>query len=66
MMVHGECFGCKQPMAFNSSHVPSIRIAGKREPFCRQCVETANPIRKANGLPPLVIHPEAYEPEQVA
>lgn len=66
MMVHGSCYSCHAPIAFNATWVPSIRIDGKREPVCRGCIEAANPKRKANGLPPIVIHPEAYEPEQVA
>lgn len=66
MMIHGCCWSCRAPLAYNATYVPSIRIEGKREPLCRVCVETANPKRKANGLPLCVIHPEAYEPEQVA
>jgi hypothetical protein len=42
--------------------VPSIRIAGDRKPICLTCVNRANPMREANGLEPIVPHPEAYEP----
>jgi hypothetical protein len=41
--------------------VPSIRINGTREPICLACVTTVNPRREANGLPPIVPAPDAYE-----
>ena len=56
----------KDLMTYNASRVPSMRIAGVREPFCRTCIEAANPQRIANGLDPIVIHAEAYEAEEVA
>jgi len=65
MFVYGPCYGCGRVFAFNASHVPSIPINGVREPICRACVEQANPHRVKNGLAPIVIHPEAYEPEEV-
>jgi hypothetical protein len=46
---------------FNPIRVPSIRIDGVRQPICRNCVEEANPKRLANGLPPIVPAPDAYE-----
>lgn len=60
--VYGTCYGCKQTFTFNPNWVPSLRINGVKEPFCRACIEKANPIRKANGLAPIVIHPDAYKP----
>ena len=65
MSVIGECFTCKAPLTFNASRVPSIRIDGKREPICRACIALANPKRIENGLAPIAIHPQAYEPEEV-
>jgi hypothetical protein len=32
--------------------------------FCRACVEAANPERVRRGLPPIYIHPLAYEPAE--
>jgi len=49
-------------MSFNPLRVPSILIEGEKEPVCRVCIEQANPERIKNGLPPIEIHPEAYEP----
>jgi hypothetical protein len=67
--VIGQCFGCGRTFTFNHVHVPSVPAAasgtGTREPVCRACVEKANPVRIENGLPPIVIHPDAYEPEEV-
>lgn len=62
MFVLGECFGCKGLFTFNADFVPSIPIDGVREPICRACVERANPERIANGLEPIRVHPDAYEP----
>lgn len=57
----GICFGCKQPFSFNPVRVPSIMISGSKEPVCAGCVERVNPKRIANGLPPIVPLPDAYE-----
>lgn len=62
IFVLGECFGCKRLFSFHPNRVPSIRIAGAREPVCAACVERVNPRRIANGLPPIVPLPGAYEP----
>ena len=62
ILVHGFCANCGGHVSVNPNHCPSILIDGTREPICRTCVEIANPKRVANGLPPFVIHPEAYEP----
>jgi hypothetical protein len=66
------CFGCGRVFSYNPIHVPSIRInangqpavgrLGTREPICEACVTAVNPRRIANGLPPIVPHPDAYEP----
>jgi len=42
--------------------VPSLTIRGVREPFCKRCVEEANPKRIANGLEAVEILDGAYEP----
>ncbi len=65
MYVHGPCYGCKRIFSYNDEHVPSITVDGVREPVCASCVERVNPQRVANGLPPIVPHPDAYEPRQV-
>jgi hypothetical protein len=65
MTVIGECFGCGIVFSFNADHVPSIPINGVREPICQACVDRANPQRVANGLDPIVVHPLAYEPQEV-
>lgn len=70
MFVLGRCFTCQRPFTFNADHVPSvpghISGTGTREPVCRDCVEKANPIRVENGLESIRIHPDAYEPQEVA
>jgi len=55
------CIGCGQLFSYNPIRVPSITILGKREPVCVVCVDRVNPMRKANGLPPIVPLPGAYE-----
>ena len=61
-MCYGPCFGCKHFFSYNPVHVPSLPINGTREPICQACVNLANPRRIANGLAPIVPHPDAYEP----
>lgn len=62
--MFGPCIACKRVMGFNPIHVPSLRVNGVREPVCRECIEQANPKRKANGIAEIQIHPEAYEPAE--
>jgi len=62
VMAMGNCIACNRVIAFNPNKVPSVRVKGKREPVCRQCIERANPQRKAQGMDEFVIHPDAYEP----
>jgi len=62
VMIFGACISCRRTFGFNPSWVPSVFVNGKREPVCRDCVERANPLRVENGLEPIRIHPEAYEP----
>lgn len=58
----GNCIGCGRPFTFNPLRVPSLvhPATGNREPVCQACIDRANPRRVANGLPPIVPHPEAY------
>lgn len=55
------CIGCHRLFNYNPVRVPSITIKGLREPICQACVDRVNPMRIANGLPPIVPLPDAYE-----
>jgi NAD-dependent SIR2 family protein deacetylase len=61
-MATSACIGCGRVFSYNPVRVPSMTVKGSREPICRGCVEIVNPRRIANGLAPIVPHPEAYEP----
>lgn len=56
------CWCCEVPFSYNPMRVPSLRINGVREPLCAGCVSIANVTRAKKGLPPIVPHPDAYEP----
>lgn len=58
----GICIGCGRVFSFNPMRVPSLPWHGSREPICQDCVTRVNPKRIANGLQPIVPHPDAYEP----
>ena len=60
-LAFGSCVSCRETFGFNPVRVPSIRIAGEREPICRKCVDRINPHRRRNGLPEIVPAPDAYE-----
>lgn len=64
VFAHGTCIGCGRLFSFNPVYVPSHRhpSTGQREPICQACVDRINPRRIANGVPPIIPHPEAYEP----
>ena len=62
VLAHGACIACGQLFAFNPMRVPSLVVRGSREPVCASCVARVNPRRIANGLPPIVPLPGAYEP----
>lgn len=62
VMAMGSCFGCGSLFSFNPNSVPSVPINGVRQPICRSCVDRANPMRIKNGLDPIVVRPDAYEP----
>ena len=66
MSLIGTCGQCGRSFASNPNYVPSTRLPdGQQVIFCRDCVEAANPIRQQRGLQPIIIHPLAYEPEEV-
>jgi len=66
MMMMGTCGNCGRPFMSNPNYVPSLRHpqTGQQLIFCRECCEAATPVRAANGLPPIEIHPLAFEPEE--
>jgi hypothetical protein len=55
------CFVCHRLFYYHPLRVPSIAINGVREPICQHCVDRVNPRRIANGLPPIVPLPGAYD-----
>jgi len=63
----GTCGACGRPFLSNPGLVPSLRLPdGRQVIFCHACVEAANPERERRGLPPIHVHPLAYEPHQEA
>jgi len=63
------CCLCHQIFSYNPHKVPSIRLkagkpdpTGERETICKACMDRANAVRRARGLPELPILPGAYEP----
>jgi hypothetical protein len=64
MVAIGNCIVCKRIFSFNPYHVPSVVIAGEREPLCRSCVEAANEERAKRGLNLFLVLPDAYEEVQ--
>ena len=58
----GHCILCDNVFPFNPLRVPSIRVAGKREPVCKECIELrVNPYRESQGLEPVVLANDAYD-----
>jgi hypothetical protein len=55
------CICCGRVFSYNPVKVPSMSVNGQREPVCAHCIATANPVRIANGLDPIVPLPDAYE-----
>jgi hypothetical protein len=55
------CIGCGRIFSYNPMRVPSITVNGSREPICQTCVDRVNPMRKTNGLDPIVPFPDAYD-----
>ena len=73
VLVHFRCVNCGRPAAGNPDKVPSVRVSfsadgqpypdpnGTKEELCRYCAEGYNLQRKAVGLDPFYIPPDAYE-----
>jgi hypothetical protein len=61
-MVVSACLSCKKLFSYNPHKVPSIRRTpdSPREPVCASCMTYFNIERAKRGLPPLAVHPEAY------
>lgn len=64
VFLTADCIACGRTFTCSPSKVPSVRVEGKREPVCRPCVESANRIRKENGMELFTILPGAYEAEE--
>ena len=64
MFCTANCINCKRLFTFNPDLVPSVSVNGSKEPICRSCVEWANPLREAKGLPKIQVMPGAYEPQE--
>ena len=63
---YGFLYRLRAVVFFNPDRVPSIVLNGQREPVCRDCVERANPLRKAKGLEAIRILRGAYQRQEVA
>jgi hypothetical protein len=62
LLAFSACIGCNRSFGYNPMRVPSCSVpTGKREPICADCVARINPVRVANGLAPIVLHPDAYQ-----
>ena len=58
----GHCILCEKVFSFNPLRVPSLRVAGKREPVCAECIEIkVNPYRKSKGLDEVIVAEDAYD-----
>ena len=57
------CVLCRICFYYSPTRVPSVTVRGSREPICASCVDAVNPRRVANGLPPIVPLPGAYDPD---
>lgn len=53
----GNCGQCGKLFTFNPHLVPSLNNV----PFCKTCIDRANPVRIAKGLQPITILPGAYD-----
>lgn len=61
VLCTSACIGCGRIFSYNPMRVPSVTVKGSREPICEACVKRVNPMRIANGLPPIIPLPDAYE-----
>jgi hypothetical protein len=60
VIAMAPCLQCGRPFSFNPLKVPSYRVNGVREPICEECMNDLNVQRKALGLDPFPIAPDAY------
>ena len=60
-LCFGYCAACRKVFGFNPTKVPSIRVAGNREPICQECMDRLNQHLVAKGGQPIAILPGAYE-----
>lgn len=56
-VLMGECGSCHKFFSFHPHFVPSVNNV----PICKECIDSANPIRVERGLPEIKYHPRAYE-----
>jgi hypothetical protein len=62
LLAFSACIGCGRSFGYNPMRVPSCSaLTGTRQPICADCVARINPVRVANGLAPIVLHPDAYQ-----
>jgi hypothetical protein len=61
VLCMSPCVVCRQAFTYHPHRVPSVTIHGEREPICASCIEAVNVRRAANGLPPIVPLPGAYD-----
>ena len=65
--LHGDCANCRHPISYNADRVPSLSLDGVRRAICAVCFAEWNRIhRTSKGLEPVRLHPDAYEPLEVA
>jgi len=69
--MYSECPLCGGLFASNPLTVPSVRIrlgvydpTAEREAICRGCMDALNRLREDQGLEPISISPDAYEPTE--
>ena len=56
MTAVGSCGVCGKTFSFNPHKVPSKNNV----PFCKECIDSANPIRVEKGLPEIKYSADAY------
>lgn len=61
-MATATCVCCGHLFTFHLKKVPVVKLESGRYPVCRNCINTANPLRVAKGLDPIAIPPGAYGP----
>lgn len=54
------CIGCRKPITFNPTRVPSIVVDDVRLPICRKCAERANEARVKAGHETFQIYADSY------